>query len=457
MKKTFLMTCAALGLAVGGVFAGWAAPVPPPPAGLQPPPPPESVQMAVGQTIQVGANSRLVRVSVGNPEVVDVATVKGSSVFLVGKSVGTSNVYLWDRSGGTRTISVSVSVDVAGIRAKLLELLPNENDLRVVPAGSSYVLTGTVSSEVAARQAELIARQYGKQIINMLGTRDVSQVLLEVRVAEIEKTLDDKMGASFTSNNSKGAAATATLGFLSGSAGTISLGKGISNLTLDAEVNDGRARILAEPNIVAISGQEASFLAGGKIYIPIPQYAGPGLVEPMLQEEDYGVGLRFTPTVLENGRINLRVTPEVSELLTTGTTFGTGGNVTVVPTITTRRASTTVQLNDGQTFAIGGLIQNNVTEAVKAFPILGEIPVLGALFRSSEFQADRSELVFVITPHLVKAVNQPVPMPTDHFATPSRAEFQLEGKMEGAPEKKQDNTIPSTGGVAPQPAGGTAR
>jgi pilus assembly protein CpaC len=207
------------------------------------------------------------------------------------------------------------------------------------------------------------------------------------------------------------------------------------SMILDAEINDGRAKILAEPNIVAISGQEASFLAGGKIYIPIPQTTGIGPPMVTLQEEEFGIALKFLPTVLNGGKINLRVSPEVSELSATGTTLGTGGSLSVIPTITTRRASTTVELNDGQSLAIGGLIKNNVSEAAKAFPGLGEIPILGALFRSSEFQSDRTELVFVITPHIIKPSDNKLPLPTDNFTTPSRSEFQLKGKMEG--EKRQ--------------------
>jgi pilus assembly protein CpaC len=149
----------------------------------------------------------------------------------------------------------------------------------------------------------------------------------------------------------------------------------------------------------------------------------------MLQEEDYGVGLRFTPTVLRNGRIDLRVSPEVSELVTTGTTFSVAGSSTVVPTITTRRASTTIEMQDGESFEIGGLIQRNVTETINAFPVLGELPVLGALFRSSEFQNNRTELVFIVTPHLVTAQPHGKTIETPKSTNPDRTEFQLGVKM----------------------------
>ena len=174
-----------------------------------------------------------------------------------------------------------------------------------------------------------------------------------------------------------------------------------------------------------------------------------------LEEKEFGVGLRFTPTVLDGDLINLRVSPEVSELSTTGTTITAAGVTSVLPTITTRRASTTVQLRDGQSFAIGGLIKNNVTQNVNAFPALGELPVLGALFRSSAFQNDRTELMFVITPHLVKPLPADYKLPTDNFVEPTRADFFLKGKMEGqaaAPAPAPVAPAPAPAATAPAPA-----
>lgn len=212
-------------------------------------------------------------------------------------------------------------------------------------------------------------------------------------------------------------------------------GKNGNFLTLDAQKRDGLVKVLAEPNIMAISGQEASFLAGGKIFIPVAQDSSSGTNKITLEEKEFGIAVKFTPTVLEGGRINLKVAPEVSELNREGigiTASGTSGSA-VLPAFTTRRATTTVQLFDGQSFAVGGLIKNNVTTNIKALPFLGEIPVLGALFRSSDFQTDRTELVFVITPHLVKPLESNFPLPTDAYVAPSRGEFFLQGKMEGKP------------------------
>jgi len=184
---------------------------------------------------------------------------------------------------------------------------------------------------------------------------------------------------------------------------------------------------------MAISGQEASFLAGGKIFIPVTQSGLGNGTAITLEEREYGVAVKFTPTVLGGGRINLRVAPEVSELNREGVGFSAAGSnaTSILPAFTTRRATTTVQLQDGQSFVIGGLIRNNVTSNIKRFPFLGEVPVLGTLFRSSDFQNDRSELVFVVTPHLVKPLQDVPRLPTDEYVPPSRAQFLLGGKHEG--------------------------
>ena len=222
--------------------------------------------------------------------------------------------------------------------------------------------------------------------------------------------------------------------FLSGSAGMIGLSKnsGSLDVLIDAEKRDGVVKILAEPNIMAISGQEGSFLAGGKIFIPVSQDSANGGTRVTLEEKEFGISVRFTPTVLDNGRINLKVAPEVSELNRDGVGIRVGAlNAAVLPAFTTRRAATTIQLMDGQSFAIGGLIKNNTVANIKALPLLGELPVLGALFRSTDFLADRSELVFIITPRLVKPFTGEPPLPTDAYTEPSRKDLFIDGRLEG--------------------------
>ena len=197
---------------------------------------------------------------------------------------------------------------------------------------------------------------------------------------------------------------------------------------------DSLVKILAEPTIVAMSGQEGSFLAGGMVLIPVVQSAGLAGNTVTLKEIEFGVGLKFVPTVLSGGRINLQVAPEVSEVAKNPLVFstGTGGNA-VYPSFVKRRVNTTVQLQEGQSLIIGGLMGNNLAEQVKAFPFLGELPIIGTFFRSSEMKSERTELVVVVSPSLAKATQSSPGLPTDNFIQPSRSEFLLENKLEGSP------------------------
>ncbi|MBD5803297.1 Type II secretion system protein D precursor [Azoarcus sp. Aa7] len=433
-----------------------------------------AMSLVIGKSTLLRLPAAIDRISVGNPTVADVTLISARELYLLGKTVGSTNVILWRKGGATTIVDVSVNVDAARLESRIHELLPDEKGIRVTTAAESIVLTGEVSSAMRADEAVAIADAYvrnlnrglvlpviagggqvapgatinisesrgavraaGSQVVNMMRVRSPQQVMLEVKVAEVSKTLLDKLGAEFRFSATTGDWTYSIINsLLTDSAGLLTAIKSPNKLlAIDAEKRDGLLKILAEPNIVAISGQEGSFLAGGKIFIPVARAnSTTGLTTVTLEEKEFGVGLKFTPTVLDGGRINLKVSPEVSELSQTGSPFTTiDGTTAILPSFTTRRAQTTVQLVDGQSFAIAGLIKNNVTETVKRFPGLGEIPILGALFRSSEFQTDRSELMFVITPRLVKPLPSNYSLPTDHFVPPSRGEFFLQGKMEGSP------------------------
>ncbi|HET8746395.1 MAG TPA: type II and III secretion system protein family protein [Ramlibacter sp.] len=392
------------------------------------------MRLTAGRSALLRLQSDAARVSVGNPDIADVTLINPREVYLLGKKAGSTNVFVWSRNR-TTLVDVVVSMDVATLRSRLGELVPSESGVRVDAINDTVVLSGRVGDALKAARLVQLAEAYGggRKIINMLSVEANQQVMLEVKVAEVSKTLLDRLGSNV--DLTRGGEHTFRLlsDFLAGAGGAVSAasGSGRTNLVLDAEINNGLVKILAEPNIMAISGQEGTFLAGGRIYIPVPQ-TGTGGTTITLEEKEFGVGLRFLPTVLDEGRINLRVAPEVSELSQVGTTLRAGGQVSILPTINTRRASTTVQLRDGESFAIGGLIKNNVTEALKSFPGLGELPVLGALFRSTEFQTDRSELLFIVTPRLVKPLPPNYALPTDSFVEPTRAERYLEGRVEGA-------------------------
>ncbi|WP_024302869.1 type II and III secretion system protein family protein [Pseudogulbenkiania sp. MAI-1] len=394
---------------------------------------------------------------------VDVILLSPSEIYLLGKSVGSTNIILLSKTGQCTLVDVAVGADTASLQASLNQLLsPEASRIKVSAASDSLVLTGTVADSAKLDRAMTLAEAYvGKsKVINMLSVDAPQQVLLEVKIAEISKKLLDKLGVNISGILNHGGWTYAWDSLFANDP----LGKAIisgvnDSLTrafqIDAQHDDGLLKILAEPNLMAISGQEGSFLAGGKIFIPVAQSNSTnGATTITLEEKEFGVALRFTPTVLDGDRINLKVAPEVSELNPEGvgiSAIGVAGK-SILPSFTTRRAATTVQLRDGQSFAIGGLIKNNVTTNISAFPFLGEIPILGALFRSSSFQTDKSELVFVVTPRLVKPLPPDYKLPTDNYIPPSRAEFFLGGKMEGKqPQPALENkAAPSQPEAAPK-------
>ncbi|USX17286.1 type II and III secretion system protein family protein [Oxalobacteraceae bacterium OTU3CAMAD1] len=491
-RAALAVLCALPVLANAAAAAAAAAAAPSPAASAR------STELAALMTLSEGKSTLMhlpypvTRLAVGDTKVADVILINPREVYMLGKSTGSTNLILWNKANQATIIDIVVGLDSTALRQQFDQLFPTEKDIRITVSGGALILSGVVSDSVKAAQIVSVAGAYlqrnsrsgastpapapaaggadpasllsaatpatsaasasspsgaggaGGRVINMLAVAAPQQVMLEVRIAEISKTLVDQLGASVgLVGNSGSWTYTLLSNLLSGNPGKLDAfnGKNGKFLTFDAQKNDGLVKILAEPTVMAISGQEASFLAGGKIYIPVSQDSGAGFPRVTLEEKEYGVAVKFTPTVLEGGRINLKVSPEVSELNREGIgiTSGNSSATSVLPSFTTRRASTTVQLFDGQSFAIGGLIKNNVTTNIKAFPGLGEIPVLGALFRSSDFQSDRTELVFIVTPHLAKPLPPNSKLPTDAYSEPSRTDFFLRGKLEGnAPPPPQD-------------------
>ncbi|CAG9245444.1 Pilus assembly protein CpaC [Paraburkholderia unamae] len=427
-----------------------------------------NVIVPLGKSTLVPIDEPVRNRTLGNPEIAQATMVSPQTLYIVGQAVGTTNMIIQGKSGACQVIDVIVSADAGGLQAALAQLMPQERDIRVSTAADNIVLAGHVSSAQAAQQAVEIARVFGVSgqsnngahtggVINMLGVDSPQQVMLEVKVAEVDKTLIDQLGSAVNIQGGFGSWTGALVSnLLAGVSSAFGFSKANNNplkLAIDAQKTDNLVKILAEPNLVTISGQEATFLAGGKIFIPVPQSGGGTSATAItLQEEEFGVGLKFTPTVLNGGRINLKVAPEVSELSPTGVTLSASNvsGVSILPLITTRRASTTVQMHDGESFAIGGLINNNITGSLKAVPGLGEVPVLGALLRSTSFQQDRSELIFIITPHLVKPVADvaQLQLPTDSFSQVHEADVYATGNMEGRANRDQGRFAPP-----PAPAG----
>ena len=436
---------------------------------------PATMALQMGKSTMLRLPEAVRRRSVGNPAVVQAMLVAPDTLYVAGVDIGSTNMIVQGRSGGCSVIDITVAMDPAGLQAILATTMPDEADIRVLAAADSLILTGTVSDAVAVTRALELAGAYvrrpvrqlpaadgdnetdgvivvgsgrnggasvalgaggaSSRVVNLLSVSAPQQVQLEVKVAEVARTLLERLetGTRFSFGSGSWTTTLAT-DFLSGMTrgGLSGLKTNGNRFGIEADKQDGLVRILAEPNVLAISGQEGTFLAGGKFYIPVAQDNN----KVSLEEKEFGVGLRFTPTVLAGGRINLKVAPEVSELSREGIGISAAGvnGVAIMPLVTTRRASTTVQLYDGQSFAIGGLVRNNLIANLKGLPGLGEIPVLGALFRSTDYQEDRTELVFLITARLVKPLPQGRhQLPTDGIVPPSRASVMLGGRLEGSP------------------------
>lgn len=415
-----------------------------------------NVSTFVGKSKSIHLTTPVSRVAVGDSVIADYKVVSPTELLVLGKAVGTTNLILWQRNGKSTSIDMTVSVDVTPLEKAIAKQLPQEKGITVSSASGSIVLGGYVSDAVVADTVMSLAEAHVRnlnryltgafkesggtssapnpatamvQIVNMMKVRDPQQVMLEVRVAEVSKTLLDQLGVGFTASSNSGDVRWEVLSKYktAGLTGLMSLFPNSSkqNLNIDAQHTDSLVKVLAEPNIVATSGQEGSFLVGGRIFIPVLQSTG-GSTVASLVEREYGVGLKFVPTVLDGGRINLKVAPEVSEF-TNADKFVKGEN----PIFTSRRASTTVQLKDGEHLVIGGLMRNNVTSYVKGIPVLGQLPILGALFRSTEYTSDKTELVIVVSASLVKATPQTPELPTDQYVPPTRSELFLGGKLEG--------------------------
>ena len=422
-----------------------------------------ALQLAMGESQVLRLAQPVSRVAVGQPAIADFMLLGPQELYVLGKSPGATNLVMWHANGKTSTVlRAQVTLNLAPLRELLQQILPAEKEIEVLASGDAVILKGTVSDVVAADMAQRVAltqlesdaspaarddkanadnkpTRSGPRVVNLLKIRSPQQVMLEVRVAEVSKSYLESLGIEWgqTGGLNNGSLMT---GFVSTATLDLTLGRGSSqrvnpdgtpqynnrdtNVKIQAERKDGWVKILAEPTIVAMSGQEGSFLVGGKIFIPVNQALGSTTYE----ERTYGVGLRFVPTVLDSGRINLKVAPEVSEPVKESVTAGTAASL---PAFKSSYVSTTVQMAEGENLVIGGLLRDNINEIVRAVPLLGELPVLGALFRSTQFITERTELLVVVRPTLVKARREAPALPTDTFKPPSRSELFLGGQMQG--------------------------
>lgn len=379
---------------------------------------------------------------IGNDEIADVLPVSLSSVYVLGKSVGSTNLSLFDRSGALiAVVDIVVSPDSQGLKRKLAELLPTET-VGVAISNDAIVLEGTISSPAAAERIVSLADTYSKKVINMMTIGTATQIMLEVRFSEMSRGTVKQLGIS---NFSFGTSTTNPNGVIAGP--TIPSGGysalltfPLSNISfqLDALEQKGLVRTLAQPNLIALSGETAYFLAGGEFPVPTG-ISSSGQVT--IEFKEFGVSLKFTPTLLEDGLINLLVAPEVSSL---DPAAGININGLRVPGLKTRRAHTTLELRDGQSFAMAGLIQTDFADTVSAVPLLGRVPIIGALFRSTSFTRNESELVMVVTPRIVRPVKAGTALatPSDHIQEPSDLDLFMVGNSEARKPIKPTGPLP---------------
>lgn len=371
-------------------------------------------------------------VRVANADIADVVVLTDRSFHVTGKRGGKTNVLLYDQDKQLiDIIDVTVGYDLAELKRSLFETLPGES-VEVRPMGGGIYISGEVSSASASAQAEKIAQAYAPgRVTNGISINDSHQVMLEVRFVEASREAIKELGIGLLTQRSGDFGFQSGSGLVSGNTPNLAgalLGN-LGSVSLDANINaleeQGVIRTLAEPNLVSMSGDTASFLAGGEFPIPVAADADTIGIE----FREFGVGLSFTPTVLDDGIINLEVRPEVSQLDTTNSVKISGVEI---PALRVRRADTTVELRNGQSFAIAGLLQNESSNSKSQVPWLGDVPVLGSLFRSSRYKKKETELVIIVTPRLVQPASDisDLATPLDFTSAPNELDMFLNGKME---------------------------
>jgi pilus assembly protein CpaC len=374
----------------------------------------QTVSVAVDKTQTVRTSVNFADVVVGNPDVADVVPLTDHSLSVVGKKIGATRVSVY--AEGKRLLGifdVDVSYDVSTLASELAQRFPQAH-FKITSVNGRIMLSGTAPDGPTVDKAVTMAHQFGADVINSIQVLRPQEVLLEVRFVEVSRTASRELGISWDVLGKDIQANFGTAALLSGNApfGTIMgtlLGKGVQADAIIRALEERQvARRLAEPNLVALSGEPASFLAGGEFPFPVQNNLG----QISIEFKRYGVGLAFTPTVLSQNLINLKIEPEVSQLDPTNTVQV--GTVSI-PSLIVRRASTTVELRDGQSFAIGGLLQNTGQTSQQQLPWVGDVPVLGTLFRSALYQKNETDLVIIVTPRLVQPMR-----PGDIVRTPTQ-------------------------------------
>ena len=409
-----------------------------------------TLRVPMNRAVVVESEALFAELSVANPQIADIATLSERTIYVLGRAPGRTTMTLLGGDGGLiANVEVQVIPDLAEFRERLREILPNE-PIEVRSANDGIVLSGTVSSgQTLDRALELAQRYAPDRVSNLMVVGGTQQVMLRVRFAEMSRSVRRDLGMSLGIDGTAlgqgngvslgggqysggGASDFSTNpgfpGAAAGREGALGLSFGSNSLQisvlLEALEANGVVRTLAEPNLSALSGQSASFLAGGEYPVPVQTSDG-----TTVEFRPFGIQLAFTPTVVSDEVINLEMAAEVSAIDAQLTNATTG-----VPGLRTRSTSTTVEMRDGESFAIAGLLQDDFRDSIGQVPWLGDIPVLGSLFRSANYQREQSELVIIITAHLVSPTRgEALALPTDRIRIPTENELFLLGQTAGRP------------------------
>lgn len=404
------------------------------------------------------------RLSVAQPEIADVNAIGPQSILVTAKKPGSTQIIVWDDADRSQVIDVMVGFDIQELQDKLVAMFPGKK-IEAASINGTIALRGRVGSLQDAEQIAAVAAPYSAKVLNFLEVSGGQQVMLRVRFAEVSRAASSQLGVNFGSTDGVSSFANnvgqvAPFGrsggslnpsdLTTGSTAAVTLfgGGQMGNSSFDVFISALRQnnllRVLAEPNLIAMSGQEANFLAGGEFPVPIPQSSGSGSGGGAVTVEykQFGVRLNFVPVVLGDGRIRLKVNPEVSDLDFTNAVVSSGFRI---PALTKRSVNTTIELGEGQTFALAGLLNNRLQANKDVTPLLGDLPVLGALFRSVRYERKETELLVLVTPYLVEGMNpaQVPSMPTDNWKWVTENDVFLNQNLGGPAADKPATTQPA--------------
>lgn len=429
------------------------------------------INLAANKSVVVTTTVPYKRVNIAQSEVVDFNTIGDKTILLTAKRAGTTQLIIWDDAERSEIVDVTVTLDTSALADEMRAMFP-DSKIEITSSGAGTVaLRGRAKNLEEAEQMVQLAAPHAPRVMNFIEVAGGQQVMLQVRFAEVSRSATNALGVNFgyTDGNSFAGSnvgqvsplgiqefqdESIDLGVTSPTGavslfGRASLGNTELGYFISALRQNNLLRVLAEPNLIAISGEEAEFLAGGEFPVPVPQAGTGGESTITIEYRDFGVKLKFLPVVLGDGRIRLKVSPEVSDLDFTSAVRIAG---TQVPGLRKRNLTTTIELHEGQTFAVAGLLDSSVSASKDVTPMLGDLPIIGALFRSVRYLRRETELVVLVTPHLVEAMNpdQVPAAPGENWRHPTEAELFWDRDLGGDRSSADSATVTAASGPPPK-------